>query len=89
MLADAARRGEDFDDAAEFCQRLVDKVSTSRGSEAIVELGWKTCFQLSKHPNWEDTPRRISMLAHAMVLCPPTSWGDVATVAATRRATGV
>ncbi len=78
MLADAATVGEDFDDAAEFCQRLVDKVSSLRSrpptasSEAIVELGWKTCFQLSKHPGWEDTPRRISMLAHAMVLCPPT-----------------
>lgn len=79
MLADASTAAEDFEDAASFCQRLVDRVGTVRSRVAtstsaaeIVEIAWKTCFQLSKHPLWEDTPSRISMLAHAMTLCPPT-----------------
>ncbi|TKY86729.1 hypothetical protein EX895_004369 [Sporisorium graminicola] len=79
MLADASTAAEDFEDAASFCQRLVDRVAavrsrvaTSPSAAEIVEIAWKTCFQLSKHPLWEDTPSRISMLAHAMTLCPPT-----------------
>lgn len=78
MLADAATAAEDFEDAASFCTRLVDKVGAQRNrapSEAaakVADLAWKSCLQLSKHPGWEDTPRRISMLAHAMTLCPAT-----------------
>ncbi|CBQ71788.1 conserved hypothetical protein [Sporisorium reilianum SRZ2] len=79
MLADAATAAEDFDDASAFCQRLVERVSlvrsraaTSRAAAEIVEIAWKTCLQLSKHPLWADTPSRISLLAHAMTLCPPT-----------------
>uniref|UniRef100_V5GNM5 Sec39 domain-containing protein n=2 Tax=Kalmanozyma brasiliensis (strain GHG001) TaxID=1365824 RepID=V5GNM5_KALBG len=80
MLADAATAAEDFEDASGFCQRLVDKVATTRtrpSAAAIVEIAWKTCFQLSKHPAWEDTPERITMLAHAMTMCPPNQLGGM------------
>ena len=81
MLADAAIAAEDFDDAAAFAQRLVEKTARTKSSAAesgqVGELGWKTCFQLSKHPLWEDTPARITMLAHAMTLCPPTQLGGM------------
>ncbi|GAK63408.1 uncharacterized protein PAN0_003c1612 [Moesziomyces antarcticus] len=71
MLADAATAAEDFDAAAAFCQRLVHKAQRPR-SGAEVEVVWKSCLQLSKHPMWTDTAGRIDMLAHAMALCPPT-----------------
>lgn len=92
MLADAAISAEDFEVAMGFAQRLVDKVAilrtrssssstsssaSSKMLEAALELGWKTCFQLSKHPLWEDTPSRISMLAHAMTLCPASQLGGM------------
>lgn len=80
MLADAATAAEDFEDASNFCQRLVDKVATTRNrpaAGAIVEIAWKTCLQLSKHPMWEDTPERIAMLAHAMTVCPPSQLGGM------------
>ncbi len=65
MLADAAISAEDFEVAMGFAQRLVDKVailrtrsssstsSSSKMLEQALELGWKTCFQLSKHPLWK------------------------------------
>lgn len=71
MLADAATAAEDFDAAAAFCQRLVEKAQRSRMGDAGVEVVWKSCLQLSKHPMWTDTAGRIGMLAHAMALCPP------------------
>ena len=42
---------------------------------AALELGWKTCFQLSKHPGWEDTPSRLTVLGHVLSLCPPERLG--------------
>lgn len=83
MLADSATSSDNFDEAAAFCHRLVDKVNilrtrTSSNSTlaatdlltSAVDLGWKSCYQLSKHPGWDDTPSRITMLAHALTLCP-------------------
>lgn len=46
--------------------------SASAASATIVELAWKSCFQLSKHPGWADTPARLTLLSHAMTLAPPT-----------------
>ncbi|SNX83325.1 uncharacterized protein MEPE_02032 [Melanopsichium pennsylvanicum] len=84
MLADAAVASEDFEDAAQFCSRLVEKTTTTwRRSGDLSEvqqqkrvvlgdLAWKSCYQLSKHPGWQDTPSRITMLCHAMSICPAT-----------------
>ena len=79
MLADSAITAEEFQLASSFCQRLIDHVASVRRpttcAAQIVEIAWKTCFQLSKHPDWQDTPGRITMLSHAMTLAPPTQLG--------------
>ncbi|PWZ00693.1 hypothetical protein BCV70DRAFT_199961 [Testicularia cyperi] len=52
-----------------------DTSKASAGTAATIlpqalELGWRSCFQLSKHPVWSDTPSKVTMLAHALALCP-------------------
>ncbi|KAJ1029758.1 hypothetical protein NDA13_003000 [Ustilago tritici] len=77
MLSDAATASEDFDQSSTLCLRLIQSATKSRCNPAVVELTWKSCFQLSKHPGWEDTPQRLTMLGHALSLAPPEQLGGM------------
>ncbi|PWN47233.1 hypothetical protein IE53DRAFT_308019, partial [Violaceomyces palustris] len=41
-----------------------------RTLEQARDLGWKTCYQLSKHPGWEETPSKLTLMSHVLSLCP-------------------
>jgi Secretory pathway protein Sec39 len=34
------------------------------------ELGWKTCYQLAKHPGWDDYRSRLQFMGQVLALCP-------------------
>ncbi|KAJ1027493.1 hypothetical protein NDA18_003497 [Ustilago nuda] len=77
MLSDAATACEDFDQSSTLCLRLIQSATKPRCNRAVVELTWKSCFQLSKHPGWEDTPQRLTMLGHALSLAPAEQLGGM------------
>ena len=87
MLSDTALTTEDFDCAYENCSRMVDLVLTLRASRGIYdpeiqqasEVCWVTCFQLGRHPEFEDLSKRGNLLGRAIELCPSERLLDVLT----------
>ncbi|KAI0094970.1 Sec39-domain-containing protein [Irpex rosettiformis] len=87
MLSDTALTMEDFDCAYENCSRMVDLVLNLRASrgthdpeiQQASEVCWVTCFQLGRHPEFEDLYKRGNLLGRAMELCPPERLLDVLT----------
>ncbi|KAI0814871.1 Sec39-domain-containing protein [Irpex lacteus] len=87
MLSDTALTAEDFDRAYENCSRMVDLVLNLRASrgphdseiQEASEVCWVTCFQLGRHPEFEDLSKRGNLLGRAMELCPPERLLDILT----------
>jgi len=48
-------------------------------NEAI-ELCWRTCFQLGRQAEFQDVKRKLSLLEHALQLCPPENAPDILAV---------
>ncbi|KAI0694873.1 secretory pathway protein Sec39-domain-containing protein [Cytidiella melzeri] len=87
MLSDTALTAEDFDRAYENCSKMVDLVMNLRASRGLhdpeiqqaSEVCWVSCFQLGRHPEFEDLSKRGNVLARAMELCPPERLLDILT----------
>jgi len=87
MLSTTALQAEDFSRAYETSKRMVAKVSklsseASHGKEdkAIREASdvcWVACFQLGRHPEFEDVEAKLSLLGRALQLCPADRLHDV------------
>ncbi|CAE6418929.1 unnamed protein product [Rhizoctonia solani] len=82
MIADAALSSEDFEVAAEVSMRMVKAAVKLRGSDAAAareatEVCWHTCFQLGRQTEFADTKAKMTLLAHALELCPPENVNDV------------
>ncbi|KAG8775093.1 hypothetical protein FRC12_001674 [Ceratobasidium sp. 428] len=88
MIADSALSAEDFDAAAETSSRMVKTaaklraVGTGTPAEAAaaneaIEVCWHTCFQLGRQTEFKDTKAKMTLLAHALELCPAENVGDV------------
>lgn len=82
MIADAALSAEDFDVAAETSTRMVKTAVKLRGTETTstheaIEVCWHTCYQLGRQTEFTDTRAKMTLLAHALELCPPENIGDV------------
>ncbi|KAF8560244.1 hypothetical protein OG21DRAFT_1594169 [Imleria badia] len=86
MLSDTALQAEDFTRAYETSKRMIEKVSKlsaeSNGSEdkAVREASdvcWVACFQLGRHPEFEDVEAKLSLLGRALQLCPADRIHDV------------
>ncbi|KAG9128458.1 hypothetical protein FRC07_011215 [Ceratobasidium sp. 392] len=88
MIADSALSTEDFDAAAETSTRMVKTaaklraVGTGTPAEAAaaneaIEVCWHTCFQLGRQTEFPDTKSKMTLLAHALELCPAENVGDV------------
>ncbi len=45
--------------------------------EEAVEICWHTCFQLGRHPEFEDPQTKLTILGHALRLCPSENVLDV------------
>ncbi len=81
MITDTALQVEDFDVAYQTSDRMVNtvlqfKATLSPGSESpqvseAVEVCWVSCFQLGRHPEADNTERKMYLLGRALELCPP------------------
>ena len=87
MLSDAALQAEDFARASDTSERMVDIVrklwevsSTSDDVEKekeAIEVCWHSCFQLGRQTEFHDFSKKLSLLGHALELCPPEHMLDV------------
>ncbi|KAF7799235.1 hypothetical protein EIP86_010467 [Pleurotus ostreatoroseus] len=91
MLADTALNSEDFARAYENAEKMVDKVTDLRATrsagdvdlERAIDVCWVSCFQLGRHPEFEETDKKLSLLGRAMEVCPADKIVDI--LAAWRR----
>ncbi|KAJ1311120.1 hypothetical protein OPQ81_009621 [Rhizoctonia solani] len=84
MIADAALSSEDFEVAAEVSTRMVKTAVKLRGSDTAAaheatEVCWHTCYQLGRQTEFTDAKAKMTLLAHALELCPPENVNDVLT----------
>lgn len=89
MLSDTALQVGDFSRAYETSKRMIERVSklsaeASNGSddETVLEardVCWVACFQLGRHPEFEDVEAKLSLLGRALQLCPADRLNDVLT----------
>jgi neuroblastoma-amplified sequence len=87
MLADTALQVEDFTRAFEDTERMVHIVANLRNSTSLevdenrikeaAEVCWIACFQLGRQPEFQDLPKKMSLLGHALELCPSEKIHDV------------
>ncbi|KIJ45144.1 hypothetical protein M422DRAFT_167113 [Sphaerobolus stellatus SS14] len=80
MLADAALSAEDFTRAAETVERMVDRVRklpTTEDFKDAREVCWHSCFQLGRQSEFDDVEKKMSLLGHALEICPPEHLLDV------------
>lgn len=89
MLSDTALQADDFSRAYETSRRMIEKVSklsaeapNNTEDKAVREASdvcWVACFQLGRHPEFEDVEAKLSLLGHALQLCPADRIHDVLT----------
>jgi hypothetical protein len=89
MLAESALQAEDFARAYEINDRMYDKVLKLRsGIDAnsddakireAVEFCWVASFQLGRHIEFDDAPKKLALLGRALELCPPEKLHDILT----------
>ena len=87
MLADTALQLEDFTRAFENTERMVHVVANLRNSTSLdiddariveaAEVCWIACFQLGRQPEFQDLPKKMTLLGHALELCPSEKIHDV------------
>ena len=87
MLADTALQLEDFTRAFENTERMVHIVASLRNSTSsevdeirvgeAVEVCWIACFQLGRQPEFQDLPKKMTLLGRALELCPSEKIHDV------------
>lgn len=87
MLTDTALNVEDFTHAYQTSEMMVKKVQELRATRSTddpqaqqaSEVCWVSCFQLGRHPEFEDTQKKTIMLGRALELAPADTLGDVLT----------
>jgi hypothetical protein len=87
MLADTALQLEDFARAFENTERMVHIVANLRNSASLdidearrveaAEVCWIACFQLGRQPEFQDLSKKMTLLGHALELCPSEKIHDV------------
>jgi len=78
MIADTALQAEDFAQAFETSEAMINTVSQLCQSPDISEaqLGdakevcWVSCFQLGRQTEFPDVPKKLRLLGHALEFCP-------------------
>ncbi|GJJ08741.1 hypothetical protein Clacol_002960 [Clathrus columnatus] len=77
MLAEAALQAEDFSSAVETINQMIDIVSQfpkddkTAPLETSRELCWRSCFQLGRQTEYENSGNKLRLLGYALELCPP------------------
>jgi hypothetical protein len=87
MLVETALQAEDFVRAYETSERMVSSILELRDTITSVpidpkiqeasEVCWLACFQLGRHPEFDDIQKKLSLLGRALELCPPDKLHDV------------
>ncbi|KAJ3516460.1 hypothetical protein NLJ89_g1117 [Agrocybe chaxingu] len=86
MLADTALQAEDFVRAYENSERMVQTVYAMGNTSSLdgdctfreaAEVCWIACFQLGRQPEFSDLSKKMTLLGHALDLCPPDKIHDV------------
>ncbi|KAF8140376.1 secretory pathway protein Sec39-domain-containing protein [Boletus edulis] len=80
MLSGTALQAEDFSRAYETSKRMIRKAPNSIEDKAVREASdvcWVACFQLGRHPEFEDVEAKLSLLGRALQLCPADRMHDV------------
>lgn len=85
MMAGAAMVDEEYNTCYRLCQATVDKaqsITTSKRSyiDKVQQAAWQICFNLGKLEAWDDTLRRLDVLAMALTVCPVEDMHDILTV---------
>lgn len=77
MIADTALQAEDFERAYTNSERMIEAVLSLRDTSPeevstaeAVEVCWVSCYQLGRQGEFEDTSKKVSLLARALELCP-------------------
>lgn len=78
MIADTALQAEDFAQAFETSEAMINTVSQLRLSPDISEaqlrdakeVCWVSCFQLGRQTEFPDVPKKLRLLGHALEFCP-------------------
>jgi len=78
MIADTALQAEDFAQAFETSETMIDTVSHLYSSSDISqadlndakEVCWVSCFQLGRQPEFPDVQKKLRLLGHALEFCP-------------------
>ena len=91
MLADTALQAEDFTRAYENNERMVQIVTSLRNASPgnmtiddeklreVVGVCWIACFQLGRHPEFDDLQKKMRLLGSVLELCPSDKLHDVLT----------
>jgi neuroblastoma-amplified sequence len=85
MIANAALQAADYSSAAELCERVVrvvDSLRDSRSPAAAIldkaaEVAWTKCYQVGRHDDFLDYPRRQKLLGNALILCPDSQIAEL------------
>ncbi|EMD42011.1 hypothetical protein CERSUDRAFT_120870 [Gelatoporia subvermispora B] len=88
MLVETALQAEDFQRAFETCERMVQTVLDLRannlrrdvddtGVQEAGEVCWVVCFQLARHPEFDDVQKKLMLMGRALELCPADKLHDV------------
>lgn len=88
MLADAALLADDFDRTLETSQKMVNTVHALRKSRGLddpqaleaSEVCWIACFQLGRHPEFDELDKKLSLIGRALELCPPEKIHEILAV---------
>jgi hypothetical protein len=78
MIADTALQAEDFAQAFDTSETMIDTVSRLCSSPDISqtdlndakEVCWVSCFQLGRQPEFPDVQKKLRLLGHALEFCP-------------------
>jgi len=89
MISDTALQAEDFTRAFDTNQKMIDVVSKLRSAtpsepedprlQEANEVCWLACFQLGRHPEFPDVEQKLTLLGHALELCPADKLNDILT----------
>lgn len=87
MLADTALQAEDFECSYANCESMVKEVlALQKAAQAMpynnkvneaIEVCWIACFQLGRQPEFDDLAKKMTVLGHALQLCPQDKIHDV------------
>lgn len=84
MLADAALQSDDFERAYSTSERMVNTVLELRSHlsagpqvKEACEVCWVACYQLGRHPEFEDIDQKMALFGRALELCPPEQLHEV------------